>query len=506
MLLALLSTCVAASRLTVPGETSDVLLGRAAISSTCGGSDVAQVKYLAPRVSDDPAKPIRAHLHGVPHTCIGASLDVPCVSPERDYPALFYAAWSGADAGAPDDEYIVGPLHAASELEDSSGLAIGFRTFLDCPPPPVLAAAALLGRSTFPISGNLSLSIRHFAPSGAASLALPFRGLPDGNTVHLLQYSMPPSMPPSLPPSQPQLLELEPAVDGVSMLTAGEEFTTASTSLLTLTNRGASPLVLRVRMWGGGGGGMSHSSHLRTGGSGGYVSGEVTIAPGAKIYAQVGSGGGAHRRLKPGTWRMRLPRPCCCCCSRASVAAAVLLMLRLVVVVVPLCVPAPIRQALLGVRPTRVTCVCAQAATPTETIQTEAPQEEATRAAAPTAAAAAVALCLAWTCVGGRQTCCSWRRAAVALRGGAEAQAAAPVARWQRRGVRHRMLAREARRRAAAMAAPRLTSQIAAARRAPQAGCYRGATAGRRALITAAVAAAGVVITAAAAVGATLTA
>jgi hypothetical protein len=297
---------VGGGRLTIQGSDAEIALGASAIRSSCAGDP--HVTFFTPQSVLYSAGPtvVRAYFHGVPHTCIDAALRTPCVTPNEYYPSLFYAAWSYA-GGTP---VIKGPLRANSSLETTAdGIRVGYQTWLDSPLPTLDELMALTGAGALTGSTRqYALAIHHFAQSGEDSLAIPFRGLPDGDQISLTAHEppshppdappLPPSPPPpfSPPPLPPPLLTTSVPVNGATLHHNRLASSPASTggnawsfSLLV------SPATVTVQLWGAGGGGMTDETYSRIGGGGAYVSATFSsLAVNTPVFVRIGTGGGGH--------------------------------------------------------------------------------------------------------------------------------------------------------------------------------------------------------------------
>ena len=199
MILLCLLSLSAGGKLTIADADAKINLHGSAITSTCASSDNAQVTFLSPSsVSMGDiisGVSVRARFYGVAHTCIDAPLRAPCVSEDPEYPKLFYTEWAAEGTSTP---LVKGPFAASYTLETTSdGIKLGYRTWLDCPLPTNVELLELFGVTVVEHGSTLVLRIRHFAAEGVDSLLLPFRGLPGGNTIHLL--AAPPAPPPAAP-------------------------------------------------------------------------------------------------------------------------------------------------------------------------------------------------------------------------------------------------------------------------------------------------------------------
>lgn len=289
----LLVGAAAAARLQIGGSDAEIALGSAAITSTCAGD--AHVTFVSPQSVLYGSGPtaVRAYFHGVPHTCIDAPLRTPCVSANADYPSLFYATWSYAGGGAPN--VTKGPLAANMTLETTAeGINVGYATWLDCPLPTLDELLTLTNFAS--LTGTprpFALAIRHFAPSGVDSLALPFLGVPDGDQISLAAHE-PPSLPPGLPPAAPHSFYTSTPINGLTMHgdRVGASPSSGGSAAWSFSLYRAA--TVRVEMWGAGGGGMTDGGYIRSGGGGAYVNATFSLAAHTPVYVTIGAGGGGY--------------------------------------------------------------------------------------------------------------------------------------------------------------------------------------------------------------------
>ena len=136
----------------------------AKLSATCPNGD-AKLVFLEPGASA-----VRAHLLGVPPTCIDSSVNQPCASVNPSYPRLFYCKWTPPTG----DPMTVGPLRAVSSKEENAdGQLLGFATFVSCPLP----SASEYGSKEL----KLNLTVAH-GPIGSVK-DLPWAGEKDASVV-----------------------------------------------------------------------------------------------------------------------------------------------------------------------------------------------------------------------------------------------------------------------------------------------------------------------------------
>ena len=191
--------------------------GTATLRATCD-DDSPAVRHIsvngtisAPRSEVQPN--VTVYLRAIPPSCVRAPPRSPCaVCPEctaRVQP-LFHCIWR--DSESADVHAATGPVWAISHEEvTAAGVVLGLSTELQCPLPPMPAEHTRL---------SLTLSVNHYAASGALSTPIPFDE-PSAATIVYEVVDFPPSLPPSLPPSSPPPLAPPPA-DGSTAAKAAQ--------------------------------------------------------------------------------------------------------------------------------------------------------------------------------------------------------------------------------------------------------------------------------------------
>ena len=173
-----LKDCFAGSTLALHGDDSAVHFVEtgARLTASCPSSSDAAVTFLEPGF-----RSVKAHMHGVPRTCTGSPMYLPCASPNLAYPRLFYCSWSSAQGTAP---VTVGPLRANSEKEvDADGLTLGWAVFVECPLPSGTMLASLMASDDPGDAVDLTLRLSFHAPSVTTPIELRWSGVPHKNVI-----------------------------------------------------------------------------------------------------------------------------------------------------------------------------------------------------------------------------------------------------------------------------------------------------------------------------------
>ena len=181
----LIALAASSSSLHLTGDDSSIRFGDGAVlQARCHSLD-ASVRYLRPTSTS-----VRAVFQGVPRTCTGVALAVPCSSQDPFYPRLFHCAWTPTTGAADQSAGArVGPLRALSEKEvDPDGEVLGYNVFVECPLPPADELLHTLATSTSvaaPLTLNFTLTVTHSAAPGDERL-IPNAGAANEVAVELV--------------------------------------------------------------------------------------------------------------------------------------------------------------------------------------------------------------------------------------------------------------------------------------------------------------------------------
>ena len=174
-----------ASQLTLSPETSTLKFGAngAILNARCpsvgpqGLEAAASWAFYEPKYSS-----VRVFLIGVPTSCAGLGLAVPCVSTSAYYPKLFHCAWSRSGT---EKVQVSGQAAAMSTELDATGEPTGAtQVHLTCPLPAPSDFTTLSGGAS---QASLKLRVLHTVlfddSENATTSELGFKGVRGGNLV-----------------------------------------------------------------------------------------------------------------------------------------------------------------------------------------------------------------------------------------------------------------------------------------------------------------------------------
>jgi len=163
---------------------------------TARAASIVSMNTSSVAANNGDSRPVKVYLRDVPPTCVGVSIDTPCVSHYDSYPALFRCAYHGG-AGT----WLSPSIKARGEdVALSSGQVLAIQPFVECPMPgltDVLGIAVPDGTG----SGSVNVSVVHAGASSAIATILAFGGVDGGDVLSFTGLPEPP--PPSPPPPSP---------------------------------------------------------------------------------------------------------------------------------------------------------------------------------------------------------------------------------------------------------------------------------------------------------------
>ena len=173
-----------AARLMLEGESSELSFGSngAVLNARCPSVGPASLDLAASWTFLEPMHSgVRVHLVGVPNSCAGLGLTVPCASVSPYYPRLFHCAWS---AGAQEKVQTIGRAASVSKELDGAGDPTGAnQVSVTCPLPSPSEFADLAGSTA--TDSLLTLRLLHTVPYTPEphTRTIAFAGVPRGNEV-----------------------------------------------------------------------------------------------------------------------------------------------------------------------------------------------------------------------------------------------------------------------------------------------------------------------------------
>lgn len=178
--LVMCTTISAASRLRLEGSSS-IQMNEARLMASCADDDPEVVHMeMEPHnfstvgyALDTPYRAL-AYLRGVAETCGGRRITTPCRPMLPSYPPLFFCVWTGS----PGEEVVLGPLNPTLRQLGEGDDVRETWVVLVCPAPPLSFAKDVT-------TSTVSLSVRHFNASAISGRAIPWAGVPGGDTVRV---------------------------------------------------------------------------------------------------------------------------------------------------------------------------------------------------------------------------------------------------------------------------------------------------------------------------------
>ena len=166
------------SILTLRGDASQISMNGAVLQASCDNDGrQARVTYFS-----STRENVSAYLLGVPLSCHGVDINMPCAGDQSGRPSLFSCVWSVPESYSGQVVQTGGSIRRDFDMMGTE--ILGAQAIVDCSIPDQNVLDRLLDSTAWE-TAQLNLTVEHRASVSSPPNVLPFTGIAGGNLVNI---------------------------------------------------------------------------------------------------------------------------------------------------------------------------------------------------------------------------------------------------------------------------------------------------------------------------------